>query len=275
MFLGVGALAMNIVAIITAYEYISRYGFALQSTETSFWFVLAMAIVTGSSSTVGYLFHSWRLRKKTGIPSPPTLAPILNPQEHARMYRNRYEVNLEEVLRGVNSQFWNLSVMVEKISKDLAPTIVRMIKDARNEKRFRFLIIDETPNRNPPDGQKEPEFYRISQGLILHTQIDGNVEHSLKRFKEAVVDTLNPTERKKLEVRLYNLPITHTMIVIDPEGENARIHFEPFTYAAREGAAPVFIVELAKHPEVFKDLLESFQKAWDRASLVDWDRLSL
>ena len=52
------------------------------------------------------------------------------------------------------------------------------------------------------------------------------------------------------------------MIVIDPGGPDAKIHFEPFSYVPVEGKTPVFVIEKEKQRQVFDDLLESFNIAY-------------
>lgn len=139
-------------------------------------------------------------------------------------------------------------------------------------KSFRFLIINSKPNRST-NTEKYPEFFRDSQGKIIHQYLNADVEASLKRFRDDIVAKLTEEELSRLDVREYNLPITHTMTIINPDSDNAKIQFEVFHYVPREGAQPVFVIEREKHPEVFKNLLQSFENAYNQATPVQWEKL--
>ncbi len=192
-----------------------------------------------------------------------------NPKPNlVEMYDNRHSTPLASLLQDVVDKYWSLAVTQTSASTALSKTIVNMIKQG---KAFRFPIINSKPNAQ--GNGKEPEYFKESQGKTLHMYITSNVETALKRFRDDIVANLAPTEMALFDVKEYNLPITHTMIIIDPDRPNAKIRFEPFTYVPREGATPVWVVEKAKHPEVFKNLLESFEMAYKQAKPIDWNSL--
>lgn len=189
-----------------------------------------------------------------------------------RVYKSRNDVDLEELLKEVKNKYWSLAVTQHKAPMSLAPTIIKMIKEGIN---FRFLIINSQPNRDSDNKAKEePEYFRDSQGTILHKHIDTDPDRTLKRFQDEIVAKLSSDELLRLDVRKYNLPITHTMIIIDPDSDtNAKIQVEVFHYVAIEGKQPVFIIEKTKHPEVFRTLLESFENAYKKATPINWGKL--
>ena len=187
--------------------------------------------------------------------------------QYVRMYDARSDVNIEELTKGTKKEYWSLAITQQMASKELSPTIVRMVKAGI---KFKFLFINPNPNR---DGGKEPEYLKLSERGIVAGLLQDEAENSLKRFHEVVFKQLNEEERRGLEVRLYNLPLTHTMIIIDQDQPDAKIQFEAFTYYAVVGKVPVFIVEKSRRLETFQNLLKSFQIAWDRARPVEWEKL--
>ena len=139
--------------------------------------------------------------------------------------------------------------------------ILDMIKQG---KKFRLLII------NPAPKAGDPKFFEDSQGKIIHYGLVPIPKGTLERFKHGIVVKLAEDEKTRFDVREYNLPITHTMIVIDPNSPDAKIHFEVLHYVAVEGTQPVFVIERAKDSVVFQNLIKSFENAYDKATPIDW-----
>jgi hypothetical protein len=194
------------------------------------------------------------------------------PKEYVLMYQSRDVGNMGELLKRVKHTYWSLAVTQQEASRALSPIIVKMIR--KENKSFRFLLVN--PNPNSQDGVKEPEFFKEAQGRTIHTGLDNDIPSILSRMKNDIfAELLKEGDVSKFEVKEYNLPITHTMIIVDAAEPDAFIRFESFTYAAWEGATPIFVIEKAKQPEVFENLLKSFTNAWDAKNTIpiDWNKL--
>lgn len=227
-----------------------------------------LAGLIGVSLWVGFRFSTWKGAKhKDAIPQ------VEQSRYNVMMYKSRSEIKIEDLLDKVKDKYWSLAVTQIKASMSLAPSIVKMIEEGKS---FRFLIINAQPDR--PMSVPQPEYFKDSQGKIIHNFMNYEPKSTLQRFKADIVDKLvhklTPSELvARFDVREYNLPITHTMIIIDPDTPNAKIHFEVFHYVPVEGKQPVFIIEKTEHPEVFEILLQSFKNAYDRATPIDWEKL--
>lgn len=172
-------------------------------------------------------------------------------------------------------EYWSLAITQHTASRSLIPTIVKMVEAG---KIFKFLII----NSEPSPG--EPTFFKDSEGKILHKFIDSDPKKNLQRMRDGIVTRLKDKKTltdaeisKRFQVREYNLPITHTLIIIDPNSKASKgwAQLEVFHYVPIEGDQLVFKVEEAKHPDEFAILKQDFENAWNHESThpVDWDKL--
>ena len=129
-------------------------------------------------------------------------------------------------------------------------------------KTVRLLLADPDPNKNNPMG-KEPEFVKLCVNKITAQNVPKEIENSLHDLHDRIYKELSPSERERFDVRLYNLPPLHTMIIIDQGEPDAWIQLESFGFKPDPTHAPLFIIEKAKYPDTFAYLLASFNYVWD------------
>jgi hypothetical protein len=234
----------------------------------------AVIIIVLTATSTKYKLVPKNAMAQTTAPSIPTL-PLEVSNDYVRMYDNKFEYKFENLLNDVKKTYWGLAVSHDLFStvSERNDKIVAMLKDGIS---FRILLINPAPKKG------EPEFLKLSQREIIPVGAEGTVEVTLKRFKDDIGGKLTPEKlelerlenfdwTKRFEVKLYNKPITHTMIIID----HAKIQLEPYLYLPQAGATPIFIIENSKRPEVFKKLEESFEATWNdsRTHPVSWDSL--
>lgn len=214
-------------------------------------------------SLIAYSMFLWKRQ-------PPSKLP----QMFAGMYIGRGETNkLVERLASVKDKYWNLAVSQHQAANDkpVIDAIKKVLENAakKNEKKMNaetHNLYDKSVVLLLADTKKEPNFLKPCAGINHPPNTVQDAEKAVDLLKTHIFGARNLSENAKglFEIGLYNLPLLNTLTIIDPNSPDAIIYLEPFVYAedATVGNAPIFVIEKAKHPEVFKNLLASFEYAY-------------
>ena len=151
---------------------------------------------------------------------------------------------------------------------------------------FKFLlpnparILDpDCPAKHCPSNlQRAIDCELIDKGSVTAIETARTKLHDLR-------NSLQEKHRWKMEIRLFDLPLSHSMAIAIPKmpeeeseepekaskiPENAEIHIWPYLYRVRGDQRPYKIYEnhRSEHSAMFKKYLESYRYVFDRA-LID------
>ena len=284
---------LSLIAVTLNIVYLSKHVKGLQAHELSDWdkvtaigtVIIAVIAVIGFVSSLDRSGDLPLLLILLGVISALAIQYVLNFKHLVRMYDNKSAYKFENLLNDVKKTYWGLAVSHGLFSTRFSDVekVVSMLKDSVS---FRILIVNPSPNKGSASENGEPEFLKWSQGKIIPRGPEGTIETVLGRFKQDIGAKLTPEIlrqenleefdwRRRFEVKLYNLPITHTMIIIDRKEKNAKIQLEPYLYLPHASSTPIFIIEKRKRRKVFDAFVSSFENAWndERTIPVSWDSL--
>ena len=132
--------------------------------------------------------------------------------------------------------------------------------------RFAFLLPDPAPTHDPkcPSNLERT----ITSELIDKGSITA-IETALTRFRD-LRDGLDEKHREKIQIKLFDLPLTHGMAIAIPKApEKAEAHIWPYLHKVRGDQRPYIIYENGKleHRVMFEKCLESYryvlEKSWE------------
>lgn len=221
-------MSFVIAAVVVLLAIVGGPIIALSQTDT-----LLLIIVVGLISLVVLYFIKKELKKREGL-----------------QVKSREDISIHDLLGDVKTSITVIAVSCNLFWEEQRNRINKMIEEKDID--FKFLLLDPKSDLNK---------------LHTHKIIDSTPERikdSLRKFQE-IKNSLSESNKGKLEIRTYNLPPLYTMIIIDENSEDAKIHVEPYIYMVKIRDKIVFIIPKKKCKDIFNSYYTSYKHILDNS----------
>jgi hypothetical protein len=182
--------------------------------------IIVLAIFVASTYWVCYRFIMWRKSK-----SEPKTITAASPEPHVNQGlilrreedRPKIEVLLNEAER--HSTVWVMGVNSAKWLDDYAPIVREYVTGRDHDLSFIFLAAKR-------DSMLEKA---LEAGLTNAESVD-RIEHAKSLFQKMKSDLEKKEKGDKIQLGIYDLPLIHSMVVVNPRTAAERIQVTHYLY---------------------------------------------
>ncbi len=229
------------IVSVLAQKYLGNTGDQnLPVNLTSFeWIAIGISL---GAMILGYLMY-FKKNKKQNIQSEvnPQTSPIITLRD----------VKTLDWLDEVKTEVSVLAVDGGSFAESNFERIKKRINE--NDVSFTFLLLNSSS-----------EILTKAEGTLLSPKAKIGIESQLERFKQ--IHNMLGNKTNKLEIRIYDLPVVHSMFIIDPKTDNGKMVVEYYEYKTEPRDKINIILTKKNNPKFFEFFYSKYKYVWEQST---------